>query len=413
MRNILKEIDKKLWNFKIWQSLTSIPRKYSHLYAEIKEIGYDTYKNNILLEKQKAELERKNAELERQKEQRRADIELRLAGGGQGPVVSIIMPVYNTEKYLRQALDSLVEQSLPNIEIIVVDDGSTDNSLQILREYEAKDSRVRVFTQKNKYAGVARNKGLKYAAGEYVIFLDSDDYFDRELVEKAYYAARVNEAEIDVDVVMFGAYCYHEQLEKSWVGRNLLDKNYVPEEQPFTCLDCPDTIFQISTGCPWTKMFRREFIKKTKLKFQNLHNANDVYFVFSALSMAQSIVTVDEQLVTYRKGQTTNLQSSKQRYFVEAYTALYKKLKKTGKFDVLKRSYVNRAMSSSLYNLREVKDLEMKRKIYERLKNETFDKLEVLDYDSDYYYDEKNYKELLIVRNGTFEQYMEAQETQS
>ena len=94
------------------------------------------------------------------------------------PKISVIVPVYNTEKYLAACLDSLVNQTLKEIEIICVDDGSTDSSLKILREYEAKDSRLKVITQENKYAGVPRNTGIDAAAGKYVYFADSDDYCD-------------------------------------------------------------------------------------------------------------------------------------------------------------------------------------------------------------------------------------------
>ena len=92
------------------------------------------------------------------------------------PKVSVIIPVYNVEDYLRQCLDSVINQTLKDIEIICVDDGSTDNSLQIFREYEQKDSRVKVLTQKNQYAGVARNTGMNIARGHYYVFLDSDDF---------------------------------------------------------------------------------------------------------------------------------------------------------------------------------------------------------------------------------------------
>lgn len=92
------------------------------------------------------------------------------------PKVSVIIPVYNAEKYLRECLDSVVNQTLEEIEVICVDDGSTDGSLDILYEYEEKDSRVKVLKQKNQHAGVARNAGIDIAQGEYVHFLDSDDY---------------------------------------------------------------------------------------------------------------------------------------------------------------------------------------------------------------------------------------------
>ena len=380
MRSIFKKIDKKLWNHPVYKLITYIPRETLHICADIRKVGYQEYK-------------------------RAAVFKWRMEKGGFPPFVSIVMPVYNAEKYLEQTMDSLLAQSMKNIEIIAVDDGSTDGSLTLLKKYADKDKRVKVYTQKNKYAGVARNKGLKHAHGEYVLFLDSDDFFEPELVEETYYAAMVNEA----DVVMYGANCFNNETGKTWIGKHLLDANYVPEKQPFNCKDCPDTIFQISNAVPWTKLFRRKFIKKTGLKFQEIYNANDVFFVFSAFSMAERIVTLDKQLVNYRVGLKGNLQSSKRRYFFEAYTALYEGLKKRGMLEILRKSYTNAALNSFMYNLRAVADLEAKRAIFDRLKNETLENLEISGHEKSYYYNEKNYNEMLLVKNGTFEEYLDSQ----
>ena len=97
--------------------------------------------------------------------------------------VSVIMPVYNVEKYLRQSLDSVLAQTLSEIEIICVDDGSTDGSYDILEEYAAKDQRITVLKQQNQYAGVARNHGLEKAGGKYVVFWDSDDFFEKNALQ--------------------------------------------------------------------------------------------------------------------------------------------------------------------------------------------------------------------------------------
>ena len=113
--------------------------------------------------------------------------------------VSVIMPVFNVEKYLRQCLDSLLNQSLTEFEIICVDDGSTDSSLEILHEYQQKDHRVKVLTQQNKFAGVARNNGLKVAQGEYVFFLDSDDFFEKDMFMEVYNQGK----KTDADIVIF------------------------------------------------------------------------------------------------------------------------------------------------------------------------------------------------------------------
>ena len=102
------------------------------------------------------------------------------------PLISVIIPVYKVEKYLRRCVDSVLAQTMTEIEVLCVDDGSTDSSLDILHEYAAKDSRVTVYTQDHQFAGAARNLGIKHAAGKYLLFLDADDIFDPQLVAKSY-----------------------------------------------------------------------------------------------------------------------------------------------------------------------------------------------------------------------------------
>ncbi|MDR2160688.1 MAG: glycosyltransferase, partial [Desulfovibrio sp.] len=113
------------------------------------------------------------------------------------PKVSVIIPVYNTEPYLRRCLDSVCGQTLREIEIICVNDGSTDGSLEILREYAQKDSRVKVIElEENKGAGAARNAGIDAARGEYIGFVDSDDYVDLDFYETLYVKAQETQAEV-------------------------------------------------------------------------------------------------------------------------------------------------------------------------------------------------------------------------
>ena len=124
------------------------------------------------------------------------------------PKVSVIIPVYNVELYLRICLESVLKQNLKEIEIICVDDGSTDKSLDILLEYAAKDNRITVLKQENLYAGVARNAGLAVARGEYLSFLDSDDFFEPDMHEEMYKKAK----EDGSDVVVCGYWLYNQNL---------------------------------------------------------------------------------------------------------------------------------------------------------------------------------------------------------
>lgn len=119
------------------------------------------------------------------------------------PKVSVIVPIWNVEKYLPKCLDSLVNQTLKDIEIICINDGSSDNCLNILKEYQAKDDRIVVIDQENRGQGNARNSGLKVAKGEYIMFCDSDDYYDINMCEKMYSAIVENDCDLAVCEVNF------------------------------------------------------------------------------------------------------------------------------------------------------------------------------------------------------------------
>ena len=334
-----------------------------------------------------------------------AYVKMRQKFGGMVPLVSIVMPVYNVETYLPQALDSLLCQTMKHFEIIAVDDGSTDRSLEILKEYAKKDCRIKVLTQKNQYAGVARNTGLEKARGEYVLFLDSDDFFEKNLLKDSYYKAKLNKA----DLLIYGGRKYNESTKKFSKYEGLLRDKEVPSRQPFNYKDCPNNIYQMTTACPWTKMYRREFVEKTGLKFQALQNTNDVFFVSSSIAMAERIVTLNKILVNYRVGQKNNLQSSKKRYFYEALSAWHDKLVELGCFEELRQSYVNCALAGCIHNLRALKDkdLETKREVFYKLKDIAFDSLEIYGYDKDFYYNQEHYQKMQLVKNSTFEEYLE------
>lgn len=333
-------------------------------------------------------------------------VKMRQKTGGLCPLVSVVMPVYNVEQYLEQAIDSLLSQTMKHFELIAVDDGSTDRSLEILKRYADTDKRIKVFTQKNQYAGVARNLGLSKAKGEYVLFLDSDDFFEKTLIQETYYKAKMNRA----DIVLFTANNYDHPTGRKWKAKGGLRKQYVPAKQPFCYKDCPETLYQMTSSPPWTKLYRRKFIEKNGLQYQALYNANDVYFTFSALALAERIVTLDKALVNYRTGLKTNLQSSSKRYFYEAYSAWHEKLKEIGILEKVRRSYVNRALEGCLYNIRAVHDADKKKEVYSMLKNEGFHALEIYGHEETYFYNKKHYETLMLIQNESFEKYMEVQE---
>lgn len=179
--------------------------------------------------------------------------------------ISIVLPVYNTGEYLNKGIESLLKQTLKDIEIICVNDGSTDNSLQILLDYQNKDNRIVVVSQKNCGAGVARNSGLKIAKGKYVIFLDPDDFFELNMLEKLYLRMELTNAEV---CIFQGFYYDNKTKEIITSPVELLREECIPNQDVFSYRDIPNEIFTITTGGAWNKIFRNDFIKKIVLSFR-------------------------------------------------------------------------------------------------------------------------------------------------
>lgn len=220
--------------------------------------------------------------------------------------VSVIVPIYNASKNLRQCIDSILAQTFHDFELICVDDGSTDDSLSILREYEAADSRVRVLTQTNQHAGVARNAGKAVAQGDYLVFWDSDDFFHPKALELMYYRC----VEDAADICICSANHYFEDLKKALPSSGYITKKYVPQERPFNTGDIPDYILNITTAHPWNKMFRRAYIESIQLDFQATKNGNDIFFVINAIARAKRITLVNKPLINYRINQSDSLFSN-------------------------------------------------------------------------------------------------------
>lgn len=364
----LKRFDEKLLSSNFYRFLTLFPRKLLRNVRWIRNHSISCVLRTVLLK-------------------------IRLIVKCDSPLVSVVLPVYNVELYLEQCLDSLLNQTLRAIEIITVDDGSTDHSLEILNKYAQRDKRVHVFTQQNKYAGAARNLGLSHAIGEYVLFLDSDDYFSKNLVKDAYIAAKAANA----DIVLFDARAFDNVTGCVKNDTGFLFNYLAPRKQPFSYKDCPDNFFQLTTPCPWTKLFRRQFVLNTELQFQHIQNANDLYFVLSALPMAERIVTLDKVLVYYRTGLSNNVQSTKKKHplcFYEAYLAWHDQLAALGVLDELRQSYSNMALNGCLFNLHTSSSQDAQKEVLNILKHEAFEALELSCHSDKYYQDKKNYKEM-------------------
>lgn len=191
------------------------------------------------------------------------------------PKISIIICAYNREEYLKRCLNSVKNQTLKNIEIICADDGSTDNTLDVFRKYANKDHRFKFFTQKNSGPGVARNKAIKMATGEYIMFLDSDDWIELNTCEELYKKVKLN----DLDILLFLMKNYSEETgeyyEDSYYNLTPIPDDF--ENKVFSHEDISNIIFSISiSACQ--KIYKRSLVKKVHFAEKLLFEDNPFFW---------------------------------------------------------------------------------------------------------------------------------------
>lgn len=308
-----------------------------------------------------------------------------------GIMVSIIIPIYNAEKYLAECMESILSQTYRNIEIICVDDGSTDKSAEMIKVFQEKDKRIRLVQQENQYAGVARNHGFDRAKGRYVMFLDADDYFDRFLIEKMVSAIHENSA--DIAVCASGG--FDEESKKVHELAGALKFDLLPEKDVFSKKDIPEHIFQLTAGWAWDKMYRAEFIRENQIRFQNIRAANDELFVDIAYAQAERITAVKEALVTHRTNVVSSIEYTRERYWRCGYDMLIaekRELDRRGLFQELERSFVNRAAVYITWNVCSITDPVFFSEFYTYFQKEAGRELGFSNYPEQYYDDPFTYE---------------------
>ncbi len=208
--------------------------------------------------------------------------------------ISVIVPVYNVEQYLAKCLDSVINQTYKNLEIICVDDGSSDNSGRILDEYAAKDERIKVIHGENRGVSVARNKGLDVATGDWISFLDADDWLDVNAYEKLLKSIKG----ADVDIIIFGNYCVYDGITAKYKPINIEENKL--NDYSYLLLKLGSLV--------WNKLYKRSVIENNKLRFvEHIKLSEDGLFNIELMLQYPKIQTIDEGLyyyVIYRQGST-------------------------------------------------------------------------------------------------------------
>lgn len=285
------------------------------------------------------------------------------------------MPVYNASNYLERSLNSIINQTIGDIEIICVNDGSTDNSLNILKNFSKKYENMKIFTQENSGSGIARNRGIKEANGKYIAFLDADDIFlDDDALKQMYDLACKYEAK------MVGANLQYVQKD----GK--IEENYHPSDFLFTYFSKKEVISPIKYGIPWAfykNIYEREFLEKNNIKFPNLKRGQDPIFLANVLTNLKEIPVLNIDLYGYNHSASggvnikVNTYDKKQDY-IQHFIDTFEILENNGFDEIL-----------SLYKLEFINYLNFQQNIYDEDIQEIIGRLSKLDKyfkDTDYGY---------------------------
>lgn len=267
-------------------------------------------------------------------------------------LISVIIPVYNVSKHLGKCLDTVLNQTFKDFEIIAIDDNSTDNSYEILKEYSKKDSRIIIFKNPHNIgAARTRNIGIQLARGKYLTILDSDDFFEYDFLEKMF-----NEAEnTNSDLVLCSFYKYVDNIKKDLLynfSPVFLNKKLT---NPFNPQIISKELFKIFAGfavVPFNKLILRSWLIENDIYFQDLPNSNDVYFGSAVLIHAIKISYLDKPFIHKRTGWGGNIENHRHKNpysFYYALKKLYGTLKNFSEFNIYLSSFNTYVIDSVRY----------------------------------------------------------------
>lgn len=222
--------------------------------------------------------------------------------------ISVVVPVYNVEKYLKECIDSIINQTLEDIEIICVNDGSTDSSLEILNNYAKKDSRIIVINKSNSGYGHTMNMGLNAASGEYIGIIESDDFADKNMFEDLYKLAK----EYDADIVKGDWYNY-------WSKNKFARKNNrisSAKTLKLTNSKQDKSLLRINPSV-WSAIYKKEFLNKYNIRFLETPGASyqDLAFSFKIFALAERVILTDKAYLYYRQDNMNSSVKSKTKVY--------------------------------------------------------------------------------------------------
>lgn len=297
------------------------------------------------------------------------------------PTASVIIPCYNAERFVEQTIASAQRQTLRDIEIVCVDDGSTDSTLALLERLARNDRRIRVLCQKNGGEGPARDAGLQAAQGSWLYFLDSDDLMEPTLLEDAINACKRHGS----DLVVFRTTTINMQTGEELLWDYAFKREWLSDgTDSFVPREYPTHLFNSFQNWVHNKLFRASFVHEHDLHMQHVHRSADILFTCRALAEARRIALLDKPLHRYRINNPQSAMFTSDSYpldFYEGFAALRTSLEEHGTWDLYHDSFVNWAIEGVVINLRFTRSLEGFETIRQKMVDEGFDRLDIRSFE--------------------------------
>ena len=283
---------------------------------------------------------------------------------------SIITPVYNVEEYLPQCIESVLNQDFNSFELILIDDGSTDSSGLIADSYQKKDSRIKVIHKENEGQGVARNIALKEAQGKYILYLDSDDWLEKDALTHLYNKFQ----EDDYDVIFFNVYEYFEKtrLKREYYYNNNFSIRF--NENAFNINDAYDILF--TTNGLSFKAYNRDFLIQNNIKYSDTKYIEDSEFFIKIILYAKKMVCLNKFLSNYRIRESSsrstvhlNIEQIEQVYYICENIVLEYCNKNVNYKDIILKSFIENRVRQLLYHFSRCQTLKYKNIYFNMMKN--------------------------------------------
>lgn len=287
------------------------------------------------------------------------------------PEISVIIPIYNVEKYLSECLDSVINQTFLDIEIICVNDGAIDNSRKILVEYQQKDSRIKIVDKQNGGLSSARNAGMKVAKGKFIFFVDSDDWLDLTILENLH----KNITELNTDISMCAVHQFDEITKKlddtnKYFSLEFFDESF--DNRVFSYKDTKNFLMNVPVMA-WNKLYRKSFLDDCQAQFSEGLVFEDGPFFFSIFFKTQKVSIVRKFLYYYRINRKGSILKNVGKNFfdiIKVVNLMYENVKSTEIFEDIKNEFFNQKANDIFYRY-ELIDLSLKNSFAKKFKKES------------------------------------------